>query len=172
MGTLRTFIGVTIAAVLQLAVFLFVIVATPISQFDVKNGSGCYTFIGYKTECSLSAVSATGTAAFGCKQRRDSMGSGAAFAIISILTTLAALVFIALMLLRIPCAVFPPLLFTCLSVFTILISWACVASVYSIRMCNDPFYRFVHYGPGFGLMVTAWCLQVINVVVLFMLFFG
>ncbi|CBZ27454.1 amastin-like surface protein-like protein [Leishmania mexicana MHOM/GT/2001/U1103] len=172
MGALCTFTGIIIAAVLQLAAFLCVLVATPISQFDVKDGSGCYTFFGYKTACSLSALSEIGTAAFGCKQRRDTMSTGAAFAIISIFTTLVALVFMGLMLLRIPCAMFPPLLFTCLSVFTTLISWACVASVYSMNMCNGPFYRFVHYGPGFGLIVAAWCLQTINVVVLFMLFFG
>ncbi|KAK7199375.1 amastin-like surface protein-like protein [Novymonas esmeraldas] len=172
MGLIPPFIGAVVFTVLQFIVFLFVIVATPVAQFDPKSGSGCWTLFGFKNSCGSPGLDRTGTAAFGCVQRRNNMNGGAAFAIISIFTTLVALVFGVLMLLRISCAVFLPLLFTCLSVITILISWACVAGAYSIKMCNVYFYNGVNYGAGFGLMVTAWCLQVINVVVLVVLSFA
>jgi hypothetical protein len=176
MGLLPPFIGAIIFCVLQFIVFLFVLVSTPIDQLKYKSTSGCWTFFGYKSRCSNTKLSATGTAAFGCAHRRDNMNGGAAFAIISIFTTLAAFIFGLLMLLHIACAVLIPLLLTCLSVVTILISWACIAGVYTERMCGDSLIAtkmsdFMDYGAGFGLMVTAWCLQIVNVVVLVLVSF-
>ncbi|KPA79186.1 amastin-like surface protein-like protein [Leptomonas pyrrhocoris] len=177
MGLLPPFVGAVIFCALQFTVFLFVLVSTPIDQLKFKGSDACWTFFGAKIKCSNAKRSATGIEAFGCAHRRNNMNGGAAFAIFSICTTLAALVFGILMLLRIPCAVLIPLILTCLSVLTILISWACVAGVYSERMCSTSTSNgvkasaFMDYGAGFGLMVTAWCLQIINVVVLVLVSF-
>ncbi|CAJ1025785.1 Amastin surface glycoprotein, putative [Leishmania lindenbergi] len=173
MSTLHPLIGAIISTALQFLVFLFVLVATPISQFESVMGPGCFTLFGFKSHCSSLSVDTTGTAAFGCAQRRNNMNGGAVFAIISLFTTLAALVLVVMLLLRIPCTVPFALLFAALSVFTILISWACVAGAFTIKMCGDRWSNFaMKYGPGFGLMVTAWCLQIANVVVLSIISFG
>ncbi|CAJ1043374.1 putative Amastin surface glycoprotein [Leishmania shawi] len=159
MSALHPLIGAIISMALQFLVFLFVLVAIPISQFESVLGPGCFTFFGFKSHCSSLSVDTTGTAAFGCAQRRNNMNGGAVFAIISLFTTLAALVLAVMLLLRIPCMTPFALLFAGLSVFTILISWACVAGAFTIKMCGDRWSNFaMKYGPGFGLMVTAWCL--------------
>lgn len=177
MGLLPPFIGAIIFCVVQFIVFLFVLVGTPTAQLTSKSTQACWTLFGAKSRCSNSKRSATGVEAFGCAHRRNNMNGGAAFAIISIFTTLAALVFGVLMLLRIPCAVLIPLILTCLSVLTILICWACVAGVHTTNMCSNSVAniflnpRSASYGAGFGLMVTAWCLQIVNVVVLVLVSF-
>ncbi|KPI82786.1 amastin-like surface protein-like protein [Leptomonas seymouri] len=177
MGLIPPFIGAIIFTALQFIVLLFVVVSTPIDQLKSKSTSGCWTFWGAKSRCKNTDHSATGTQAFGCAHRRNNMSGGGAFAIISILTTLTAFIFGVLMLLRIPCAVIIPLFLTCLSVVTILISWACIVGVYTERMCSTEGSKgtkmsdFMDYGAGFGLMVAAWCFQVINVVVLVLVSF-
>ena len=130
MGLLPPFVGAIIFCILQFIVFLFVLVSTPIDQLKSRHSDECWTFFGSKKRCSDAKRQSTGTAAFGCVHRRDNMSAGGAFAIISIFSTLAAFVFGVLMLVRIPCAVLIPLLLTCFSVVTILISWACIAGVY------------------------------------------
>ncbi|GET88967.1 amastin-like surface protein-like protein [Leishmania tarentolae] len=172
MGCCSRFIGSLIFTIIQLCVLLSVIISTPISQIDSKASKLCYTFWGMKSDCSKTTYSLKGKLAFGnCAQRRDSMNGGAAFAIISIFTTLVALLFGLLMVIRNPCAVFFPLLFTCISVFTILISWACVAGALNIKMCGIKWSLFaLEYGAGFGLMVVAFCLQIINVLLLMFIF--
>lgn len=171
MGMISSFVGGIIFTAIQAIVFLFVLVATPTSQFNARGGGGCFTLWGYKLDCGSTKYNARGTAAFGCGHRRNNMNGGAAFAIFSIFTTLVALIFGVLMICRIPCSFIIPLVFTILSVATILVSWACVAGVYTTNMCSGTlsygkFSSWTTYGAGFGLMVTAWCLEVIAVVVL------
>lgn len=171
MGLIPSFTGSVIYTVLQFIVFLFVFIATPISQLDSISSAGCYTLFGYKADCSSSHYNARGTSAFGCVARRDSMNSGAAFAIISIFVTLGALIFGLLMLLRIPCAVCIPMILTAISTITITISWACVAGVHERVICGWRWGYTTHYGPGFGLMVTAFCLEFINLILLLVMTF-
>ncbi|CAG9574597.1 amastin-like surface protein-like protein [Leishmania major strain Friedlin] len=173
MGLLPPFVGALLFTVIQFLVLLFVVISVPISQIDSKRSRACYTFWGMKSDCRKVHYTAKGKSAFGnCRQRLNNMSSGAAFAIISIFTTLVALVFGILMLIRISCAVVFPLIFTCISIFTILVSWACVAGAYTIKMCGVKWCSFAfEYGPGFGLMVTAWFLQIANVLVLVLISF-
>ncbi|CAD2221611.1 amastin-like surface protein-like protein [Angomonas deanei] len=99
------------------------------------------------------------------------MNAGAAFSIISIATTLVALIFGILMIIKIKCIIIVPFVFVSLSIVTILITWATVASTKSLKMCgiDGAKYapqKYATYGAGFALMVTAWCLQVLNLVLL------
>ncbi|AYU79213.1 amastin-like surface protein-like protein [Leishmania donovani] len=173
MGLLPPFVGALLFTVIQFLVLLFVVIATPISQIDSKTSRTCYTFWGMKSDCRKVHYTAKGKGAFGnCRQRLNNMSGGAAFAIVSVFTTLAALVFGILMLIRVSCAVVFPLIFTCISIFTIFISWACVAGAYTIKMCGMKWSNYsLEYGPGFGLMITAWCLQIVNVLVLVLISF-
>ncbi|CAM42334.1 amastin-like surface protein-like protein [Leishmania braziliensis MHOM/BR/75/M2904] len=174
MGLLPPFVGALLFSAIQFLVLLFVVIATPISQIDSMTSKMCYTLWGSKSDCSKVGYTGRGKMAFGgCGQRVNNMNGGAAFAIISILTTLVALFFGIMMLIRVSCPVILPLFFTSVSVVTILISWACVAGAFTIKMCGDRWSNFaMKYGPGFGLMVTAWCLQIANVVVLSIISFG
>lgn len=180
MSLIPGFLGSVVFAIVQFLVFLFVLISTPLEHFVAKgnwgNGSGCFTMFGYQNSCRGSYTS-KGTEAWGCVKRRDNMNAAGAFAIISIITTLAALVFGILMVIRIPCAVLFPVVLVLVSVLTILISWGCVAAVYGQNMCKGnaavgaAFKFFTSYGPGFGLMVTAWCFEVVNLILIILLAF-
>ncbi|CAM42335.1 amastin-like surface protein-like protein [Leishmania braziliensis MHOM/BR/75/M2904] len=168
MGLLPPFVGALLFSAIQFLVLLFVVIATPISQIDSMTSKMCYTLWGSKSDCSKVGYTGRGKMAFGgCGQRVNNMNGGAAFAIISILTTLVALFFGIMMLIRVSCPVILPLFFTSVSVVTILISWACVAGAFTIKMCGMKWSKFaLKYGPGFWLMIAAMCLQVLNVLVL------
>ncbi|EPY38974.1 amastin-like surface protein-like protein [Angomonas deanei] len=96
------------------------------------------------------------------------MNAGAAFAIISIFVTLVALIFGIFMIVKIKCAVFIPLVLVAVSLVTILIAWACPASMKTSSICGWK-WDYMHYGAGFGLMVTAWVLELLNLVFLIIL---
>ncbi|KAG5477779.1 hypothetical protein LSCM1_05078 [Leishmania martiniquensis] len=173
MALLSPFVGAVIFTAIQFTVLLLVVIATPISQIESTATKACFTFWGIKMDCSKVHYSGKGKSAFGdCGQRLNNMNGGAAFAIISIITTFTALIFGILMLLRVSCAVLFPLIFTSLSALTILISWACVAGAFTIKMCGVRWSDWgLEYGPGFGFMVAAMCLQIINVLVLVIISF-
>ncbi|CAD2219866.1 amastin-like surface protein-like protein [Angomonas deanei] len=180
MGVLSGVIAGIIYTILQAIVFIFVLVATPIDMFKPKNNNfwitipgwspagrgSCYTMWGYKTDCSSTKYTSKGTAAFGCGRRRNNMNGAAAFAIISIFLTLVALVFGILLICKCLGAIVP-LILSIIAMVTILISWACVAGVYTQGFCGgNPYKTNMKYGAGFGLLVTAWCLEVILVIFL------
>ncbi|KAG5503468.1 hypothetical protein JKF63_05607 [Porcisia hertigi] len=173
MGFISSYVGVVVFTVIQFCVVVLVIIATPLSQLESMISRQCYTFWGYKMICSSLSHNLQGKIAFGnCTQRYNNMNGGAAFAIISIFTTIMALVFGILMLLRISCTVILPLVFTCLSVITLMITWACVVGAFTLEMCDIRWSSLaLKYGPGFGIMVTACCVQFINVVLLLLLSF-
>ncbi|EPY31870.1 amastin-like surface protein-like protein [Strigomonas culicis] len=122
------------------------------------------TLWGQTTKCNGIKYAAKGNAAFGCTRRTNNMNGGAVFAIVSIISTLLALIFGILMLARIQCAVIIPFIFTAVSMLTILICWACVAGVMTEKMCTSKMNYSISfdYGTGFVLMITAWCMQVFN----------
>lgn len=70
---------------------LFVILSCTLSQIDVQGG-GCYTYWGYKSNCD--AVSYTNRTSLikNCGQLRSTLETGAAFSIMSILTSTAIVV--------------------------------------------------------------------------------
>ncbi|KAG5500772.1 hypothetical protein JIQ42_04797 [Leishmania sp. Namibia] len=173
MALLSPFFGAVLFTVLQFVVLLLVAVATPISQIESTTTRVCFTLWGVKLDCRKMHYAAKGKNAFGnCSQRRNNMSGGSIFAVISIFTTFLALVFGLLMLLRVSCAVLLPLIFTSVSVLTILISWACVAGAFTIKMCGVRWSdTALEYGAGFGLMIAAMCLQIINVLVLVIISF-
>lgn len=178
MGLIPPAIGAMVFTVVQFIIFLFVVVATPISMFD-SGFRSCFTLWGFKPDCHKTHYVARGISAFGCGQRRNNMNGGAAFAIVSIVMTLITLIFGILIIVNVKCVRMIPLVLCVLSCITILISWACVAGVYSISMCNGSgsflpgaFKRYIVYGAGFGLMVTAWVLQVLNTIWFIIVSFG
>lgn len=172
MGGTPSLIGAFIFTALQAIVFLFVVIATPIAMFRGYWGPGCYTLWGAKADCGSTKYIARGIDAFGCGQRRNNMNGGAAFAIVSIVTTLVALICGVSILCKSPCSTLITIIFTALSVATILIAWACVAGVYNNIMCGrngvpgTRFGYYLRYGAGFDLLVTAWCVEVVNLVIL------
>lgn len=176
MRPIARFIGLIVFAVIQACVFALVLVATALAQFEEKPtiGAGCYTLFAYKERCRQLRASRTGTDAFVCAERRNYMVVSAVFAVLSILITLASTVFGVLMVLRIPCAVLFPLVLTYIASGTILVSWACMAVVYNRQMCatSKAFKVTVRYAAGFGSLVTASCLQLIDLVLLCVLVFA
>ncbi|KPA79185.1 amastin-like surface protein-like protein [Leptomonas pyrrhocoris] len=176
MRLLTRFVGAIVFAVIETCVFVLVVVATPLEQFEERSvvGTGCYTLFGHKQRCRQLHVTRTGTAAFHCAERRDYVIVSAVFAVLSIAVTLAAMVLAILMVLRIPCAVLLPLVLSCIASATTVVSWACLAVVYNRQMCvrRSPFKLAVQYGTGFGMMVTAACLQLVDLTLLCVLGFA
>lgn len=170
------FIGSIVFTVIQACVFVLVVVAAPIEQFEQRPtlGAGCYTLFAYQHRCRQRHNSLTGIAAFDCAERRNYMNVSAVFVIMSIAATLASMVFGILMVLRIPCAVLFPLVLTCAASTSLLVSWACLSVVYGKRMClvQSPFKIAVRYACGFGVLVTAFCLQLTDLVLLCVLVFA
>lgn len=149
----------------------------------------CLTMWGAKAKCSCGNYIGTGKAAFGCATRRNNMNGAAAFAVFSLALLLTILVLSGLTIaggLRIPTMV-PPIL-SAVATATLLVSWACVAGVYSIHMCKVDLESLLdgdltstadaydgklmnmgfQFGAGFGLLVTGWVLQVFHCVLSFL----
>ncbi|ORC86593.1 amastin-like surface protein-like protein [Trypanosoma theileri] len=162
-----------IPLVVEAIVFLFVLIATPLEMFrlDVLGGDSCITLWGAR-KCSSTKYSSR---SFQCDRQRNTMRAGAAFAIISIFFTLVC-VFMIFLKDTIKIGSFVAKVCAIVSVCTILIAWATAAGVYHQKMCKILLFELPSYkndgwklGAGFGLMVTAWCLQVINAVLCFIL---
>lgn len=155
----------------------------------------CYTMWGYKENCAGTAYIARGIAAFECPRRRNTMNAAAAFSIISLFLCIA-IALGGLMLYTNSCqSILVVLVLTVIAVFTHLISWACVADVYNSRMCGLADMldggidgNYVNYfgwsdlgtrgkdafslGSGFALLVISWCAQLVNCVIVAVLFFS
>ncbi|XQJ24939.1 amastin-like protein [Leishmania guyanensis] len=163
-------------AVLQFIAFLFVLVATPIDMFRLKadgtfDNSLCITLWGLKNKCyglkyeddvfSLWSVCGTRTQRFRAAQ---------AFAIISIFVygLAAVLGFILLWCctyLRRVC-----LALNVTGIVTLCVVWASMAVTYYTLdgQCFGMRFR-MKFGSGFVLLVMAWCLDIINIVLLLLL---
>lgn len=166
---------------LEALTFLFCLIATPIAQFKPAISEffdidvGCFSLFGATAKCGGSVYIAKQKAAFGCSHRTNNMNAGAAFAIISILITLITVIFAVFILLSFWKSFMIPLILCAAATLTLLISWACVADVHNSRMCCtnslDEALSLMcgsmkslgyTYGPGFGLMVVAWIIQLVN----------
>nr|ACS87874.1 a-amastin [Angomonas deanei] len=65
---------------------LFIILSCTLSQIDVQGG-GCYTFWGYKANCDDVSYTIRTSLIKNCGQLRSTLQTGAAFSIMSILTS-------------------------------------------------------------------------------------
>lgn len=155
--------------VVECVVFLFALIATPIAQFKLEGfATMCITMWGLKLKCDSTKYDARGADAFGCDQAKNNMAAAAAFSILSIVVLLAAIAWGFLLILqKVSFKWIRPILALVATVF-LLICWACVAGVYTSKMCEAAdFEKYSYkefgyrYGAGFGLMVTAWVLQLL-----------
>ncbi|KAH9600028.1 Amastin surface glycoprotein [Trypanosoma melophagium] len=163
-----------IPLVIECVVFLFVLIGTPLETFRLHNPLGsdsCITLWGARN-CGSASYSSRD---FRCNREKSTMNAGAAFAIISIFVTLVAILTFFLTGKLSPAGLIGKIC-AILAVFTILIAWATPASVFHQHMCKMLSIRLHsykengwHLAAGFGLMVTAWCLQIIAVVLSFVL---
>lgn len=143
------------------------------------SASSCFTMWGFKWDCGSTTYNARGTAAFGCGQRKNNMTGAAVFAIVSIAFVLVAFLYGLLLVLGCCRGYLLPAIMTLIAVATLLVCWACVAGVYNNNMCNCTGCAMsgklknngYAYGPGFALIVSAWCFQVVNCVFVFVLMF-
>lgn len=157
-----------ILATMHFLTFLFVLVATPLDVFQARNDAitgECASMFGWK-RCGSHAV----TRSFVCGIK-GTMEAAAAFAIISIFVTLTTFLLYTLTIINVFKKPLVLLALDAAACLTILISWACVAGAYNEGTClglpeNSVYYSF-RYGGAFGLMVTAWVLQMIALVGLF-----
>lgn len=151
-------------------IFFFVVIATPVDVFKARSGasvSGCASLFGWK-KCGAHGVSS----GFKCGIKSN-MGGAAAFAIISIFVTLAGFVLLLLSTLDIFKRPLIVLIVDGVACLTMLISWGCVAGAYNQGNCATLPYNSVSYSysyaGSFGLMVTAWVLEVLAIVGMFFL---
>lgn len=168
--TPRTIIALA-CLIVQFIVFLFVLVATPVDAFRVKRNSftaDCFSMWGRKRCGNHRVIRGLSNKGFGCSGVRSLMDAAAAFAIISIIVTLAALALAILNFIGVfRIANIVALVVAACAFVTILISWACMAGA-KTRTCNGlaPMKAY-NFAGAFGLMVTAWCLELCVGIMLF-----
>lgn len=169
--------------IIEVLVLAFTVIGTPIAQFKPRHrGPGvksCLTMWGAKADCGSTSYSARGIDAFGCGQRKNNMTGAAVFAIVSIVVALILVLYGVLMVLNACQSAILPIILSILAVATLLVCWACVAGVYNNSMCNCNGCWMsgklknmnIEYGAGFILIVIAWCLQVVNCILAFVMMF-
>ncbi|KAH9597037.1 Amastin surface glycoprotein [Trypanosoma melophagium] len=150
--------------IFQTVVFILILIATPLDVFSSRGMGSCYGLFGRK-RCGGFGGAVT-SSSWGCSRRHATMNAAAAFAIISIFLSCGATVMAFLMYFHI---YYPRLILFILSLLTaitILICWACVATVYNESLCasENGFGASHSYGPGFGLTVFTWILQVFTAI--------
>lgn len=174
------FFGSLFFTVLEVAVFLLVTISTPIPHFFPRSYHGqraCYTMWGYKNKCPNVHYTAKGNSAWGCPHRKNTMDTAAAFAVVSVVLLLGTVVIGGMMVCNTFKVLLVPIILSCLLSITILISWACVASVHNDSMCGGDNAVFCvnksfkscgwNYAVGFYMMVVGWCVQVIDTIFIF-----
>lgn len=162
-----------IFCILQFITFLFTLVGTPLGQYQAKGSinsiadffnTGCITMWGRKTRCrdtkNLSYP-------YACDKDATAMRAARAFAIISIIVTLITLILGFLLALKTVGVKFIPAIFAIIGMITLLITWTCVAGVFHHKCMGTKLSKTYNLSAGFGLIVTAWCLQFINMILAF-----
>nr|ACS87843.1 g-amastin [Angomonas deanei] len=177
-GACGIFIAI-VCLVLEAIIFLFVLIGTPIDVFKTKSKAPprtCYSMWGVK-QCGAHKANPAGAIykGFPSKAILNNMNGAAAFAIISIFVTLVSLVLTVLLV----CKCIPkiiPAVVSILAFFTILIVWACQAGSYNKGTDYGSIFgivitikikQYCNYAGSFGLFVTAWCLQAIEMILVF-----
>lgn len=168
-----------ICLILEAIIFLFCVVGTPIDAYKAKTMTSvryCYSMWGYK-QCGSHKANPLGARykGFPTKNIRDTMNAAAAFAIISIFVTLVSLVLTVLLVCKCIFRVIPGV-FSIIAFITTLVVWACQAGVYNKKYASvtiagveysSKIKNTYNYAGSFGLFVTAWCLQTIEMVLVF-----
>nr|ACS87844.1 g-amastin [Angomonas deanei] len=171
--------GVVIAIVclvLEAIIFLFCVVGTPIDVFKAKSKVKprmCYSMWGSK-QCGPHKTNPSGSAnkGFPTSNIKSVMTAAAAFSIISIFFTLLALILTILVACKCMSGIIAGVI-SIIAFISTLIVWACQAGVYykKYRLVPiGPRYQIkdsYHYHASFGLFVTAWCLQTIEMILVF-----
>lgn len=189
-----TIIGVALFGI----AFVLTVVATPLDVFRARADNtflgdttfrACYSLWGYK-KCGAHSTAkhfTMGTTLINlpedgwlCSEHKNVMRAAASFSIISVFFTLVALIVGALALMEVlsgalagVCGVF--------AMTMLLICWACTAGTYhkscNLRSFTSGFVslsgvhstkREYRFGAGMGVMVAAWCLEVIGAVLFFL----
>lgn len=179
------YFGSLFFTVLEVSVFILVTVSTPIPHFFPHSYHGrrsCYTIWGYKDKCPNLRYTTKGNSAWGCSHRRNTMNTAAAFAVVSVVLLLTTVVIGVLMVFDRFKILLVPIILSCLLSVSILVSWACVASVHNDTMCGgDTAVLCVNksfktcgwdYAVGFYMMVVAWCVQMIDTIFIFVWLFS
>lgn len=159
--------GVMAFTLIHFVAWAFAFVATPTAQFQdphAMSKHGCYTMWGYRDFCGDVPYDRKGDAAFGCSRRTSTMHCAAAFAVMASIFGFFGLVFGILLNTQIKLPVLISFSLAAACIPCTLISWACVASVYNMAMCDGTKYKDKYpYTAGFALMVASWGLDIIAV---------
>ncbi|CAC9536358.1 Amastin_surface_glycoprotein_-_putative [Leishmania infantum] len=159
-------------AILQFIAFFFVLVATPIDMFLLKEAyrghkrAACYTLWGVKNNCTDLTITASYDNLWKhCLGRRDRFRAAQAFAVISIFVYGTAFVLGLVALCCCACLRWVCLALNVAGIATLCIVWASMVVTFNKDegFTCPPFRDFFSYGAGFALLVVAWCLDIINV---------
>lgn len=170
-----------IFTIIELVVMALATMSTPIQHFDLRGDwqgkKPCYTLWGYKSDCGSIKYDATGTAAWECAHRRNNIMTGAVFAVVSVVLSVTVVVLGILMVCNCFRSLLIPLVGSIATSVTLLISWVCVCSVYTTSMCGGANYKgskfsaTTKYAAGFYLLVTAFAVQIVNLVFVVLMIF-
>ncbi|KPA82139.1 amastin-like protein [Leptomonas pyrrhocoris] len=172
-------VGIVIYSILQFIAFLLILVGTPIDMFRAKNedtigNKPCVTMWGIKEKCYSTKYDIRPKDLFAlCKGRLDRFRAAEAFAIINIAIYLVACILGFVQLCCCHCLRWVCLLLNILGISAV-VTWAIMADAFGSKSGADRFNigycgklkDFSKYGAGFGLFVTAWCLDIVNIVFL------
>ncbi|CAM37196.1 amastin-like protein [Leishmania braziliensis MHOM/BR/75/M2904] len=158
---------------LQFIAFLCVLVGTPLDMFHLSSGGSrfgntpCITLWGLNEQCYTSRNNISLEELWiACPDRRDRFRRAQVFAIISICVYgLAALLgFIALCCCS--CLRWVCLALNIAGVATLCVVWASMVRTYEKADGSCIMQKLVSLGVGFMLLVIAWCLDIINILLL------
>lgn len=168
-------IATGVYTVAQFVIGIFAIVGTCITHYAPKNTNACYTFWGYKEDCSKHEYTTVGIEAFGCTQRMYTMRAAAAFSFGASLVALVTVIYGITLFFGCTERYLVAFLLATMCSIGLLVSWACLAGVYNLSMCvctdckyQGPFKDLhLNYGPGFYLILVAWVMEMCNVAFIF-----
>ncbi|CAJ1014839.1 putative Amastin surface glycoprotein [Leishmania utingensis] len=169
-------IALLVYVILQLIAFLFVLVATPLDMFCVKNENmtkNCITFWGFKDMCSGVSHNATVDILWAeCTGHLMRFRTAQALAIVTIVLYGSAF---ALGVVIIFCCSW--LRFVCVALnivgaITLGVVWGLMVVTYRTDDSRDCVREsfLSNYGAGFVLFVIAWVLDILNIFVLLLPF--
>lgn len=166
----------------ELTVVAFTVMGIPIQQIN-KGGTWpgkkpCYTLWGFKSDCGSVKYDTTGLLTWECAHRHNVMTLACISAVASAAMSLLLVLIGALMVCNCSKHYLLPAALSTIVAVMLLVCWACIASVYTSKMCGGSNYSGSRlrdggntYAVGFVVLVIAWCLQVVNGVGLFYAYF-
>ncbi|CAJ1992532.1 Amastin surface glycoprotein [Leishmania donovani] len=168
-------IPVIVYVVLQFAAFLLVLAGTPLDIFRgvapeiLGHKMVCVTLFGLKVDCyNKTYLETTEELWADCFNRLNRFHAAQAFAIISILVYFAAFTFGLLLLFCCPCLRWVCLALNVAGILTLCVVWAAMVVTYytdDSADCVKAKDEFT-FGIGFDLLMAAWCLDIINMIVM------